>query len=424
MDQAQYDSDIQKNQRHNFVVNAGDLISVNLARSFVFSTTILPLYVSYLTKSAVLIGLVPAILEVGFLLPQLFTARKAETLDRMKPYVVKVSLFERLPYLVIALFILLFPDAPSWLAYLVLAVNITIASGSGGLATPAWKTLLRKVIHPNRKAMLFALGMGLGGGLGIGGAWISRFMLQHYRFPYSYGFCFGLAFAAQMLSWGFLAMNREPPRRMATAAVTVREYFARLPALLRRSPNFGRYLVSQVFVILGSMGASFFIIYGKERLGVTDAFAATLTVIALVSQAIAAPIIGWLSDKFGHKTLTVLSVLPGIVAPVLVLLTSSPGWLAFVFILMNLSMAGLRITRNSITMEFSTIEELPTFTAISGTLLAFPTFIAPILGGWLIDTTGYSATFLVACVVSAAGAGITALFVHDPRTKAGVEIHG
>ena len=59
-------------------------------KSFIFSSTILTLYASYLTDSAVLIGLVPAVQAVGYLLPQLLLARKAESLDRKKPFVVKI----------------------------------------------------------------------------------------------------------------------------------------------------------------------------------------------------------------------------------------------------------------------------------------------------------------------------------------------
>ena len=94
---AEYEDFIRRNYRWNFFANVADLTWVNLARSFIFSSTILTLYASYLTSSAVLIGLIPAVQQVGFLLPQLLTARYAETLSRKKPFVVKASVWERLP---------------------------------------------------------------------------------------------------------------------------------------------------------------------------------------------------------------------------------------------------------------------------------------------------------------------------------------
>ena len=104
-----------------------------------------------------LIGLIPAIQQVGYLLPQLLLARQAEGLSRKKPFVVKISVVERLPYLFIALGIFLWPGAPTWFAYLMLAVNIGLATGAAGVATPAWKAMLAKVIHPNRRGALFSL---------------------------------------------------------------------------------------------------------------------------------------------------------------------------------------------------------------------------------------------------------------------------
>jgi hypothetical protein len=50
------------------------------------------------TDSAVLIGLIPAIQNVGYFLPQLLMAQYCEQLARKKPFVVKVSVMERLPY--------------------------------------------------------------------------------------------------------------------------------------------------------------------------------------------------------------------------------------------------------------------------------------------------------------------------------------
>ena len=78
--QSAYERYVEKHRRWNFFANVGDLSSVNLAQTFIFSTTILTLYASYLTSSAVLIGLIPAIQQVGYLLPQLFSANRAERL--------------------------------------------------------------------------------------------------------------------------------------------------------------------------------------------------------------------------------------------------------------------------------------------------------------------------------------------------------
>ncbi len=314
---------VEQHRRWNFAVNAGDLISVNLAKSFIFSSTILTLYASYLTSSAVLIGLIPAIQQVGYLLPQLLTARKSETLSRFKPYVVRISVMERMPYLFIALAIFLWPRAPSWFAYTMLAVNIGIATGCAGLATPAWKAMLGKVIHPDRRGLLFSLGVGAGGFLGVGGAWLARWILETRSFPVSYGLCFLLSFVGQALSFFFLTLNREPEKKVAAAVPPLVEYLRELPEILKRDRNFSMYLASQTLFILGTMAASFYIIYGRYHFGSNDAFAAGLTMVALVTQSAGTPVLGWLSDRLGHKWTAELSSWLGIAALVLMLFIPS-----------------------------------------------------------------------------------------------------
>jgi MFS family permease len=415
--QESYESYRKRNFSWNFFANAGDLTAVNLARSFVFATTVLPLYTSYLTDSAVLIGLIPAILEVGFLLPQVFMAQKAEKLDIMKPFVVKVSIFERVPYLVISLFILFYPAAPNWAAYGILILGIATASGSGGLATPAWKTMLRKVIHPKRKAMVFAIGMGLGGFLGIGGAYLTRRILATVEYPISYGYCFGLAFIGQAVSWLFLTLNREHSKDMATVHQSTGDYFKALPGILRASPNFTRYLIGQTFLIFGVMVASFYIVFARFKLGVDDEYAATLTMAALISQSAGSPLLGWISDKIGHKFMSEACAVFGILSLLLIMVAPTPGWLIVVFILMNLSVAGQKLSRMSITMEFSPVERLPTYTALSGTLMGIPTFLAPIICGWIIEGAGYMTAFIVALVFSVIGFGISRFGVIDPSYR-------
>lgn len=412
-----YEAEIAANLRWNFFANAADLTAVNLAKAFVFHATILTLYTSYLTDSPVLIGLVPAVLQVGFLLPQIFMARQAEAMERKKPFVVRISIFERVPYLVIAVSIFLAPQLPTWVAYGILLLNIAVASGSGGLATPAWKAMLGKVIHPDRRGSLFAVGMSLGGLLGIGGSLLTRHILATYAFPVSYGLCFLFAFVGQALSWGFLTLNREPPRAQDVRSATPREYLRELPQILRGNRDFLFYLISQTLIVFGTMGVSFYILYGKEILGVGGAFAGQLTMVALVSQSAGTPILGWVSDRLGHKRSAVLAALLGAAALVIMLVLASPGWLYPVFICMNLCIAGLAISRNGITMEFCGADRLPTYTAISGTLIGIPTLLAPIAGGWFIALFGYRGMFVTALLLTAAGIVLTVFGYADPRIR-------
>jgi MFS family permease len=410
-----YEAYIRKNETWNFVANTMDLVFYNLAGSFIFGSTVLTLYASHLTDSAILIGLIPAIQSIGYFLPQLLMARQTEQLARKKPLVMKISVVERLPYLFVTLGILLWPGAPTWLSFTILALSLAIATFAGGLASPAWQGMLAKVIPARRRGVFFGLSQALGGMLGIGGAAISRHVLDAYAYPLSFGLCFLFCFIGQALSWASLSFNREPAKEPGKEAVSSADYWRRLPRVLRDNLNFARYLGSRALIILGSMGTYFYIVYARHAFQVTDAFAATLTIVALISQTVCTPVLGWLADRYGYKWLTELSTLFGLGVIILVLVAPSAAWFYAVFALANASSSGMMVAGLSMTMEFSSPEDLPTFAALANTLLAIPILLSPVIGGWLIDSLGYQVLFVAALVFLGLGWGAMHWGVREPR---------
>jgi len=415
LSQEGYEAAVRRNQTWNFWVNLLDVTFYHLALSFIFGSTVLSLYASHLTASAALIGLIPAIQNVGYFLPQLLVAHRSEQLVRQKPLILRISVMERFPYLFIALNCLLWPTAPAGVSFAILAVGLGIATLSGGLAGPAWNQMLAKVIRVERRGLFFGLSSAAGGMLGVAGAAVSRHVLGAYAFPTSFGICFLLCFVSQVLSWTALSLNREPPRRPKTEAPSVREYWRRLPGVLRSDPNFCRYLVARALIVLGTMGTALYIVYGKRTLAVTDVFGADLTMAALITQTAATPLLGMLADRRGNKLLIQISALLGGGALVLMLLASDSLWLYPAFMLANGALASMFVGSQAINMEFGGEANLPTYVALANTLLALPILVAPILGGWLADTVGFQTLFVAALVFSPAGWAAMCFGVRDPR---------
>jgi len=411
----EYEATVRQNQTWNFWVNLLDLTFYNLATSFIYGTTVLSAYASHLTTSATLIGLIPAIQGVGYFLPQLFMARHSERLARQKPLVMRISLMERIPYLFIALSCLLWPTAPASASFAILAMCLAVATLSGGLAGPSWNQMLAKVIPVERRGFFFGLSSAAGGLLGVAGAALSRHVLGTYAFPTSFGICFLLCFAAQVLSWASVSLNREPPRPPRAEAPSVAEYWRRLPGVLRRDPNFCRYLVARALIVLGGMGTALYVVHGKRAYGVTDAFAASLTMAALLTQTATVPLLGMLADRRGNKLLAEISALLAAGAPALMLAARDRLWLYPAFVLMNGSTASMFVAGQAINMEFGGAENLPTYVALANTLLALPILVAPVLGGWLADAAGFEALFIAALTFCLAGWAMMHFAVRDPR---------
>ena len=414
-DDDSYRAAIRRNAGWNFWVNIGDLAFVNLAGSFVFISTILPLYVSYLTDSRVLIGLIPAIYIVASHVPQLLMAARAESLERKKPWIVRVSVFERIPWLILGLGILLWPAAPGWFSYAFLVAMLLFSQGAVGVASPAWRAMLANIIHPDRKGLMFGLGGAFGGMMGAAGALLARHILETVAFPLSFGLCFVLAFAGQAISWTFLTLNREPPRRADRPRVRLGPYLKELPAMLRGDPNFARFLISQLLVIFGTLGVTFYIVYGREAFAISPAFAASLTMAALISQALGTPLLGWWGDRFGHRAATEVAALLCAAAGLVMVFAPSAEWLYAAFALLTLSDAGIKVARPSLTMDLGAGGRVPTYVALTTTVLAVPSLAAPILGGWLIDLVDFRPVFVAGVVLALLGWLLLRTGVADPR---------
>ena len=138
-----------ENLRFNFTVNVLDGGFFGAALGFASFITIIPLFVSNLTDSAVLIGLIPAIHAVGWQLPQLFTAPRVSRLSRFKRMALTMSLNERLPFVGLAIVAWFSPQlGAQWSLILIFGLLIWQGFGGGFTAT-AWQSLIAKIITVN-----------------------------------------------------------------------------------------------------------------------------------------------------------------------------------------------------------------------------------------------------------------------------------
>ncbi|MGW8145233.1 MAG: MFS transporter, partial [Anaerolineales bacterium] len=130
-----------KNLRFNFVVNVFDGAFFGSALGFASFFTVIPLFVSRLTDSAVLIGLIPAIHAVGWQLPQLFTAQKVSKLDKYKRMTLLMTLNERVPFLGLAIVAWFSPQLGVQVSLILVFVLLIWQGFGGGFTATAWQSL-------------------------------------------------------------------------------------------------------------------------------------------------------------------------------------------------------------------------------------------------------------------------------------------
>jgi MFS family permease len=407
---------VEKNLPWNFAVNLIDITFITLGLSLISRETILPLFVSELTDSKIAIGLIPATYSLGYYLPQLFTASHAESLKRKKPFVILVGgVLERMPYLLMGLAVWAFATRSPTLLLVAFFLLLASAALGNGIATPAWFTMIGKVLPVRRRGIFFGVSGGLGALMGIVGAHFVGQILDTVPYPDNFGWLFIVAFVFCAISWVGLALNREPESPVVKQQLPLRLYFRQLPDVLRGNRNYSRFLVAYAVSRLGAMAVGFFLVFGNTSYRLTGTQVGALTAILIGTQAVMNVVWGWIGDRAGHKVVLTGSAFILTLASLFAWSSSSKTGLIIAFILLGTAIASDNVSRFNIVLEFAVPEDQPTYIGLTNTLLAPVVGLGPILGGWLATMLDYRGMFLIAAVLAAMGGLLLLTWVREPR---------
>lgn len=408
---------VRKHLKFNIAFNLADGASYGLGWGFGSIGTIIPLFVSRMTTSALLIGLIPAIHAVGWQLPQLFMANSVSRLRRYKPMVMLMTIHERVPYLGLAL-VALFSAALGDKLALVLTFAMLIWQGLGaGFTANAWQSMIAKIIPPDWRGTFFGTQAALSNILMSIAAIAAGYILDRIHTSFNFTLCFVLTAAGMGLSYLCLGLTREPEDNEKTIPERQSSPWKGGFEILRRDKNFTAYLVIRVLSQFATMGFSFYIVYGLRRFGMTDLTAGFLTAALMITSTFANAVMGWLGDRLGHRAMLIAGSVAVTLSSLIAWGASSIVWLYPVFVLSGLANVAYWTIGMAITVEFGSEETRPTYIGLSNTLVAPFTIIAPLIGGWIAQTVSFQATFMVSAVGGLVIAALLLWLVRDPRPR-------
>jgi len=376
--------EIEKNYKHNFIVNLIDGTAFWFGASFFAYRTILPVYVANLTDNEFIIALLSMIIATGWLLPQLFTANWVQRLPLKKYAPVNVGLWtERLPIL------LLVPAA--WIATisreLALVLSLVLISwhiiGAGAIAV-GWQDMLAKIFPLDRRGKFFGMTNFGGTATGVLGASTVAWLLSRFEFPYSYMWAFLVGSGFIFLSWFFLRMTKEPYVEPIGAPPTQREYWSQIPIIISTDLNF-------------------IAVYAVHKWDLPDSQAGLYTISMLVGQALSNLIFGYLADRKGHKLILEICVFTTAISTIIAAFAPDQIWFYFVFFLAGISAAGFMLSGIMIVFEFCEPVIRPTYIGINNTF------------NGIIRTYNYQTMFFVTFSVCIVGLVLLRVWVKEPR---------
>jgi MFS family permease len=412
--EAEVAAEISRHYRWNFVVNLLDGMNFWMGLSFISSTTIVPLFISKLTPNPLFIGLAAMIAQGGWFLPQLFTANMLERLSRKKPVVVNLGFFtERLPMWVIVL------SAPAALTSHSLALFLFLFGyawhglGAGAVAT-SWQELIARCFPVQRRGRFMGISLFLGAGAGALAALLSQRLLAVHPFPYDFLYLFLGAAVCITVSWFFLALTREPVQAAVAPRRSNRQFFADLPAIVRKDANYRRFLLARLAMVVGWMASGFVTVAAIQRLGVSDSRVGFYTAELLIGQTAANLLLGLLADRFGNKLVLQVGALTACLAFTLAWAAPSPAWYDPVYALMGVANGAGIVSGLLIVLEFAPPDRRTTYLGLTNTVLGVASMTSPLLGVILAGLS-YRLLFAISAVANVVAFVILQRWVREPR---------
>jgi MFS family permease len=406
---------IKKNMRFNVFIGMVDAAFFGFGWGFSSFGTIIPLFVSQMTDSAILIGLIPAIHAVGWQLPQLFTANQVARLRRYKPMVMLMTIHERLPFMGLALAAWLLPRFGAGLILpFTFLLLIWQGLGSGFTANP-WQSMIAKIIPADARGSFFGAQAAVANIVISGAAILAGYLLDLFDSPFDYALCFGLASLGYWASMGALAFTRELKDYDKVVPEGMASVFQGMGKILRRDRNFAAFMLVRILYQFATMGFAFYIVYALRRFDMDTITAGYLTATLTITQTIANAGMGWLSDRVGHKKMLVVGMISVALSSLLAWGAPSLNWFYLVFAISALANVAYWTIGMVLVVEFGSEAERPMYIGMSNTLVAPFTIIAPILGGWIADVFGYQTTFMLSAIGGVVVTLMMIFLVKDPH---------
>lgn len=415
MNTANNSQEVLASLKHNFSVNLLDGGFFGLGIGFASFVTILPLFVSTMTDSALLIGLIPAIHNAGWQLPQLFMAQRVARQRRVKPMVLSLTIQERLPFLGLALVAWWMAALGQRWALILTFLMITWQALGAGLAANGWQSMIAKIIPTNRRGAFFGLQAAAANLLASLSAIGAGYLLENLPSPLDFTLCFALCAISMAISWYFLAQTREPDSVLREELPGAPGFWQSLRVILKLDRNFRWYLVARIVLQFGIIGFAFFTVYAVRFHRVSEAQIGVMTGVLLATQIIANPLMGWLGDRWSRRLLTEVGMLSAALAALIVFFAPDPAWFYLSFILAGIANVAIWTVGMAMTLEFGREEERPAYIGMANTLTAPANILAPLAGGVLASLAGYPSTFLASAIGALITVGIFHWLVQDPR---------
>ncbi|HEC36287.1 MAG TPA: MFS transporter [Anaerolineae bacterium] len=422
----------EREARRSFRLNVFNGASFNFAERLIDPPLVLTWFVSQLTDSNLLVGLVAPLGNAGWFLPQIFVSARVQRMERKMPTYVVAAAIRTTAWILLAAAVWLIEDPVLLLAgFFLLYATARVSAGLAGLA---FFDVTAKTVPAQRRGSLFAWRQFLGGLWGLGAGWIVKTVLNHLALPFPRGhaFLFVLYCAVMVPALGAFIAIREPPGAAVAKPTTVKEQLRRARQIVRENRVYRRHIAIRLTLALAGIALPFYGIYAKDVLGAPAGMVGVYVTTRVGAQLLFNLPWGRLSDQRGNRLAMRLQCfgngLTALLALALVglmgLLRPQGAWLPYLalplFVLDGATRPAQVLTGSNFLLELVPDAERPLYLGLSNTLMGIVVLISG-LGGLLVDLSGFATLFAVALGLCLAGY-VLATGLPEPRQDPGAQV--
>jgi Na+/melibiose symporter-like transporter len=373
-----------------------------LSETLLDPTLVLIAYLSHITNSPILLGMLLPLRDGSWSLPQLWVSCYLPSLPRKIILYRKLSVVRILSWGSIAVVINFVHQQD--LILIAFFSAYTLASLASGLSGLPFLEIVGKTIPAERRGEFFAWRFGLGGLVGIGASILVRWLIDPngpLPFPQNYGLLSALYFVAASAS--LLLFNRveEPPDPVVGKRIPFRQQLKRAVGFLHIDHTYRQFITMQSMMTVAGSATPFFAVFVQQSLGGSKAMVGVYLAVLISTNLLANIFFGRMSRKFGNRRVMVIAMIMGLLMSVLVTLLALVGrplgiigraadWvLVPVFILSGLRGTGIGVAANSLLMDIAPLEERSLYVGFSNTFLGL-VMLATFASGLILSLIGFA----------------------------------
>lgn len=372
------------------------------ANSLFDPTLVLVAFLSNLTDSALLLGLVVPMTQAGWSLPQLWLSGYVQN-QPLKIKIYRHATWVRiLAWGVLATAMNLVKNAEVMVVvfFVTFAVS-SLASGLGGLP---FMEVVSKTIPPRRRGEMFAWRFGIGGLVSVAGSFLVRWLLSAQSaltFPKNYGVLGILFFIFASIGLVFFNHVEEKPDVQVQPRRNLRTQIMMGLKIFNEDSNYRKFVFFQIMMIFSGVAVPFFAVFVQQELGGNISWVGIYLILTMSSNLLVNYLYGRLSRRISNQFVLRIGTLSGVLMSVWVLgiaflvhpYSFSPDTVSMLFIpafvLNSFRQNGIGVSGNGLLLSLTPPKTRTVMLGFTQTLLGFILILTGFVGV-IVDVWGFS----------------------------------